>query len=66
MFLKWQKVIYTEIQSQNRVYLIKIISCVRYLARKGLPLRVHGNDQDANFKQLLKCPAEYDPVFPNG
>ena len=52
----------TEVQSQNRACL-KIISCLRYLACQGLPLCGHGNDQDSNFKQLLKCRAEDDPVF---
>ena len=53
----------TEVKSQNRACLIKIISCLRYLAHQGLPLRGHGNDQDSNFKQLLTCRAEDDPVF---
>ena len=53
----------TEVKSQNRACLIKIISYLRYLARQGLPLRGHGNDQDSNFKQLLTCHAEDDPVF---
>ena len=53
----------TELQSENRACLIKIISCLRYLARPGLPLRGHGTDQDSTFKQLLTCRAEYDPVF---
>ena len=53
----------TEVQSQNRACLIKIISYLRYLARQGLPLRGHGNDQDSNFKQLLKCRPADDPVF---
>ena len=30
----------TEVRSQNRACLIKIISCVRCLTRQGLPLRV--------------------------
>ena len=46
----------TEVQSQNRAYLIKIISYLRYLTRKGLSLREHGNDQDSNFKQLFFLP----------
>ena len=53
----------TEVKSQNRACLIKISSPLRYLARQGLPLRGHGNDQDSNFKQLLTCRAEDDPVF---
>ena len=53
----------TEIPNQNRACLIKLILCLRYLARQGLPLRGNRNDQDSNFKQLLKCRAEDDPVF---
>ena len=55
----------TEVKSQIRACLIKIISCLRYLACQGLPLRGHGNDQDSNFKQLLTCRTEGDPVFQN-
>ena len=32
----------TEVQSQNRACLIKIISCLRYLARQGLLPLGHG------------------------
>ena len=53
----------TEVKSQNRVCLIKFISCLRYLALQGLPLRGNRNDQDSNFKQLLTCRAEDYPVF---
>ena len=56
----------TEVQSQNIVCLIKITSCLCYLARQGLSLNGHGNDQDSNFKQLVKCCAEDDPFFRNG
>ena len=53
----------TEVQSQNRAYLIKIISYLRYLTRKGLSLREHGNDQDSNFKQLFFLPFPCIPVL---
>ena len=53
----------TEVQNKNRACLIKIILCLRYLARQGLPLRGHGNDQDSSFKQHLKGCTEDDPVF---
>ena len=33
-----------EVQRQNGAYLIKINSCLRYLACQGLNLRGHGND----------------------
>ena len=47
----------TEVQSQNRAYLIKIISYLCYLTRKGLPLREHENDQDSNFKNCFSFPS---------
>ena len=53
----------TEVQIQNIVCLTNITSCLRYLARQGLSLNGHGNDQDSNFKQLVKCCAEDDLVF---
>ena len=42
---------------------LKVISSVRYLARQGLPLRGKKDDKESNFQQLLKLPAENDPVF---
>ena len=50
----------TETHRENRV---KIISCIRYLARQGLPFRGHGDEKDANFKQLTRFRAEDDPAF---
>ena len=50
----------TETHRENRV---KIISCIRYLARQGLPFREHGDEKDANFKQLTRFRAEDDPAF---
>ena len=41
--------------------LLKIISCIRYLARQGLALR-GGGDEDGNFMQLLKVKEEDDPA----
>ena len=38
----------------NRKILIKILSCIQFLARQGLPLRGHGNDNDGNLLQPLK------------
>ena len=40
-----------------------IISCLRYLARQGFPLRDHGDDKDSNFTKLLKFRAENDRVL---
>ena len=53
----------TEVQRLNTASLIKIISCLHYLACQGLPLRGHKSDQDSNFKQFFKYCAEDNPVF---
>ena len=53
----------TETQRESRTFLLKIISCLRYLARQGLPFRGHGDDKDANYKQLIRFRAEDDPAF---
>ena len=53
----------TETQRESRTSLLKIISCLRYLARQGLPFRGHGDDKDANYKQLIRFRAEDDPAF---
>ena len=34
--------------------LIKILSCIQFLATQGLPLRGHGDDSDGNLLQPLK------------
>lgn len=54
---------HTNLQSQSRASLLKIISCLRYLARQGLSLRGHGDDKESNFTQLLKFRAEDDAAF---
>ena len=53
----------TETKCENRTSLLKIISCLLYPARQGLPLRRHGEEKDANFKQLIRFRAEGDPAF---
>ena len=53
----------TETQRENRTSLLKIITCLRYLARQGLPFTGHGDENDANFKQLICIRAEDDPTF---
>ena len=53
----------TETQRENRTSLLKIISCLCYLACQGLPLRGHGDEKDANFKQLIRFRAEDDLAF---
>ena len=44
----------------NRRMLLKVVSCIRYLARQGLALRGDGDEQDENFMQLLKLKGEDD------
>ena len=46
-------------QDQNRKNLIKIISRIRYLARQGIALRGH-NEENSNFIQLLSLRTEDD------
>lgn len=38
----------------NRKMLLKIVSCIKFLARQGLPFRGHGDDEDGSLIQLLK------------
>ncbi len=45
-------------QKLNRTMLMKVLSCIRYLARQGLPLRGHNNDIEGNLYQLLLLQAE--------
>ena len=41
---------------------LKILTNLRFLARQGLPLiRGHRDDQNSNFRQLMKLRAEDDP-----
>lgn len=40
-------------KQQNRQYLLKVLSSIRFLARQGLPLRGDGDDTDSNLHQLL-------------
>ena len=53
----------TETQRESRKSFLKIISCLRYLARQELPFRVHGDEKEANLKQLIRFRAEDDPAF---
>ena len=52
-----------ETQRESITSLLKIISCLHYLARRGLPFRVHGDEKEANLKQLIRFRAEDDPAF---
>ncbi|KAJ8049944.1 Zinc finger MYM-type protein 1 [Holothuria leucospilota] len=47
-------------QELNRRMLVKVFTSVRYLARQGLPLRGH-EDDEGNFWQLLHLREEDDP-----
>ena len=53
----------TETQRENRTSLLKIISCLRYLARQGLSFRGHGDGKDTDLKQLIRFRAEDDSAF---
>lgn len=45
---------------RNQRILLKVVSCIRFLARQGLPLRGHDDDSDSNMIQLLKHHGEED------
>ena len=45
----------------RRKNLLKNLSSVRYLARRGLPLRGDGDDKTSNFYRLLVTRGEDDP-----
>ena len=46
-------------KDENRKHLLTILRSIRFLARQGLPLRGH-DDQQSNFIQLLKLQGESD------
>ena len=50
-------------KEQNRRMLLKIISCVRFLARQGLSLRGDGDETNSNFLALLSLREEDDPTI---
>ena len=47
----------------NRMYLLKVLSSLRFLARQGLPLRGDGDERDSNFYQLLLLRGEDDSTI---
>ncbi|XP_048731003.1 uncharacterized protein LOC125648123 isoform X3 [Ostrea edulis] len=51
---------HSEEKTRNRQQLLTILRNIRFLARQGLPLRGHDNEQ-SNFIQLLKLHGESDP-----
>ena len=50
-------------KTQNRKMLLKIISCVRYLAQQELALRGDGDERNSNFLSLLSLHVEDDAAF---
>ncbi len=38
----------------NRKMFLKILACMKFLARQGLPFRGHDDDSEGNFSQILK------------
>ena len=50
--------VHAQEKSDNRTYLLKILSSLRFLARQGCAVRGHGDDSDGNFSQLLKLRGE--------
>lgn len=46
---------------ENRMYLIKVLSTIKYLARQGIAFRGDKDDSDSNFVQLLKLRSSDDP-----
>ena len=50
--------VHSEQKKENRQFLIKIISNLRYLARQAEPFRGSGDDNNSNFIQLLKLKRE--------
>ena len=46
----------------NRKILLKVLSCIQFLARQGLPLG-GGDESDGNFLQLLKFQGQDDDVM---
>ena len=62
MLLQCLKLIWHKL-SVSSTSLLKIISCLRYLAHEGLPFRRHGDERDAKFKQSIRFRTEDDPAF---
>ena len=50
-------------KQQNRKYLLKVLSSVRFLARQGLPLRGDGSETNSNLHQLLVLRGEDYPAI---
>lgn len=50
-----------EEKATNRMMLLKILQCIWFLARQGLPLRGVGADADSNLLQLLQLQCVHCP-----
>ena len=50
-------------KSSNRIYLLKVLSSLRFLARQGLPLRGDGDERDSIFYQPLLLHGEDDSTI---
>ena len=48
-------------KQQNRQYLLKVLSSIRFLTRQGLPLHGDGDETDSNLHQLLVLRGEDYP-----
>lgn len=50
-------------KQQNRQYLLKVLTSIRFLARQGLPFRGDGDETDSNLHQLLLLRGDdYPPI----
>ena len=54
--------VHSEQKKENRQFLMKIISNLRYLARQAEPFRGSKDDNNSNFIQSLKLRGEDDPL----
>ena len=52
---------YAKEKADNQHCLLKILSCLRFLARQGCGIRGSGDEVDGNFNQLIKLQAQEDP-----
>lgn len=54
---------YAREMENNRKMLMKVLSCIRFLARQGLALWGDGDESDGNFLQLLKLQGQDDDMM---
>lgn len=54
---------YAREMENNRKMLMKVLSCIRFLARQGLALIRDGDESDGNFLQLLKLQGQDDDMM---